>query len=90
MKIGLNKPDVLPWTHAKTPRVYVYSKEDRIVNYRSVEEHIAVGTAAGLAIGSEVFKGSGHVSHMRVDPARYWEIVAKLWKEGLDVQRSLA
>ena len=87
MRLGLNKADVLPWTDEKTPRVYVYSKEDKIVNFKSVEEHVAQARAAGLTVTTELFKGSGHVSHMRRDPTRYWDINRRIWAEGLK-QRS--
>ena len=89
MRLGLNRVDVLPWTHEKTPRMYIYSKEDKIVNYKSVEGHVAEARANGLSVTTELFKGSGHVSHMKVDPTRYWDIIPKLWQEGLRVQRSL-
>ena len=64
----------------KAPRVYIYSKEDRMVSWKAVEEHVAESRAKGFMAEGEEFKGSKHVAHMMMDPARYWGIIDRLWR----------
>lgn len=63
----------------RAPRVYIYSKEDRMVSWKAVEEHVAESRAKGYQATGEEFKGSKHVAHMMMDPERYWGIIGKLW-----------
>lgn len=85
----LQRPDILPWMNTRTPRVYVYSKEDLMVPSYSVEEHIAVAKShQGYPVTAEIFHRSPHVAHAKTDPERYWAIVRNAWAQALDVQAS--
>ncbi|KAJ3571989.1 hypothetical protein NP233_g3397 [Leucocoprinus birnbaumii] len=84
MKTRLNNPDVLPWTSKATPRLYLYSEGDDLVEVNAVEDHMRSGRENGYAISAEKFgKESKHVSHVRTDPQRYWAAIRRLWKEAL-------
>ncbi|KAL3460369.1 hypothetical protein BJX64DRAFT_278560 [Aspergillus heterothallicus] len=56
-------------------RVYIYSGQDRMVDWRDVEAHAEEAEGRGWEVQKEKFLGSGHVDHMRRDEERYWEIV---------------
>jgi alpha-beta hydrolase superfamily lysophospholipase len=81
MREALNKARVLPWTNKETPRLYIYSDTDELVQQEAVAEHIAKAQELGLNVRSEYFKGSAHVSHVRADADRYWAAVKKVWAE---------
>lgn len=65
---------------AEVRRVYIYSEEDQLVEYRDVEEHAAVGRQRGFEARLEKFKGTAHVAHARGDEERYWSIVKSTWE----------
>ncbi|KAL3486646.1 hypothetical protein BJX62DRAFT_246618 [Aspergillus germanicus] len=56
-------------------RVYIYSNEDKMVDWEDVEEHAKEAGENGWEVQMERFEGSGHVDHMRRDEGRYWGIV---------------
>ena len=62
-------------------RCYIYSESDESVSARDVEEHADEARRKGWLVSTEKFVGSAHVGHMRLDGARYWEIVETLWNE---------
>lgn len=64
----------------ETRRTYIYSKEDKLVNYRDIEEHAAQAREQGYQVTLEEFKGTAHVAHARGDEARYWSIVRDTWE----------
>ncbi|THH30710.1 hypothetical protein EUX98_g3471 [Antrodiella citrinella] len=82
----LNDPNILPWSSAKTPRVYIYSKDDQVVPSYAVEEHIATARSQKLTVTAELFLRSAHVAHARADPDRYWSIVTNTWADALKSQ----
>ncbi|KAJ0425421.1 hypothetical protein BJY00DRAFT_308165 [Aspergillus carlsbadensis] len=59
----------------KAKRVYIYSDEDKMVDWEDVEEHAGEAEERGWEVQMERFEGSGHVDHMRRDEGRYWGIV---------------
>jgi alpha-beta hydrolase superfamily lysophospholipase len=81
MREDLNRAQILPWTNQKTPRLYIYSDTDKLVQQKAVEEHIAEAEELGLNVRAEYFKGSSHVSHVRTNPDRYWAAVKDIWIE---------
>jgi hypothetical protein len=86
MKSSLNKANVLPWTGKSTPRLYIYSEGDELVEAGAVEQHMEEGRGKGLSVSAEKFgKESKHVCHARTDPERYWAAVGRLWKEALEM-----
>ncbi len=66
------------------PRAYVYSREDRMVGWRAVEEHIAEARQAGFKAQGVEFKGSGHVAHMMFNREKYFGVVEEVWRQGLE------
>lgn len=58
-------------------RCYIYSDADELVDWRDVERHASDAEDKGWLVHREKFLGTPHVSHMRVDPERYWTIVRK-------------
>lgn len=61
-------------------RAYIYSEEDKLVDYRDVEEHAAAAAESGYVSRLEKFRNSPHVAHVRVDEQRYWGIVRSTWE----------
>ncbi|KAL4884020.1 hypothetical protein BJY04DRAFT_226281 [Aspergillus karnatakaensis] len=61
-------------------RVYIYSREDEIVRWEDVEGFAAGARRVGYEVQMEVFSGSMHVGHMRVDPERYWGVILRAWR----------
>lgn len=60
-------------------RLYVYSKEDDMVDWNAVEDHGREAEERGFGVQLEMFEGSGHAAHMLKDGTRYWASVEKLW-----------
>ncbi|KAJ5542412.1 hypothetical protein N7535_004832 [Penicillium sp. DV-2018c] len=56
-------------------RCYIYSDADELVDWRDVLSHALDAEDKRWVVRREMFKGSPHVGHMRVDPDRYWGIV---------------
>jgi Eukaryotic protein of unknown function (DUF829) len=64
----------------KSVRLYLYSTSDALIRYRDVEEHAESARIKGYTnVLQERFDGSAHVSHLRVDPERYWNAIWKAW-----------
>lgn len=63
---------------AEVRRAYIYSRADALIDYRSVENHAADAGAKGFDVSLEEYNGSAHVSHLRKDEARYWDIVRRV------------
>ena len=61
------------------PRLYVYSKTDRLVLSADVQEHAAAARQVGVvSVAEEEFVGSGHCAHLMLDSNRYWRLVRQL------------
>lgn len=73
---GVNKGD-------EVRRTYIYSREDRMVDFRDIEEH-AAGARKKVAgeVRVEMFDGTAHVAHVRGDEDRYWRVVKESWDGG--------
>lgn len=65
--------------HAEVRRTYIYSEADRVIDYKDIEEHAAVARTRGYDVRLEKFQGTEHVSHIRGDENRYWNIVKESW-----------
>lgn len=78
---GLLDEDVV---EKSVPRVYIYSKEDKLVGYQQVEEHAAEAKKEGYRTERVEFTGSGHVQHMMQDPETYWGAITNVLKEAED------
>jgi hypothetical protein len=64
----------------KAERCYIYAEQDELVAWRDIEEHAHEAEKEGWVVSTEKFERSGHVGHMRADPQRYWNTVARLLK----------
>ncbi|OBT62296.1 hypothetical protein VE03_09031 [Pseudogymnoascus sp. 23342-1-I1] len=79
----MNRHELFP---KKVPRTYIYSREDAMVQWRDVEDHMAKAKGLGYEVRAELFEGSQHVSHMPKDSKRYWGIVKSVWKSSFGEQ----
>ncbi|KAF8882586.1 hypothetical protein BD779DRAFT_922836 [Infundibulicybe gibba] len=70
------------------PRLYIYSKKDKMTLSKHVESHIKQATLLGLDVTVEVFSNTPHVAHARQDPDRYWGAVRNVWLRALQQVRS--
>jgi len=66
-----------PGNTAEVRRVYIYSSTDTLTDYKDVEAHATEAKAKGFSAALEEYEHSAHVSHLRKDESRYWEIVRK-------------
>lgn len=73
MANSLNDPRL--FESVGTKRWYIYSKEDKPVPWRAVENHAREGEGRGWETRLEMFEGSGHVEHAKVDQRRYWSVI---------------
>jgi len=62
-----------------TPRLYVYSEGDPMVDWRFVEEHSDEAQKLGYVVKKERYVESGHCMHLLLDQKRYWGAVTRLW-----------
>jgi hypothetical protein len=65
-------PTLFPVT---APRVYVYSKTDRMVGWEDVEYNANLAKQNGYTVSTERYENTEHVGHLRQDPQRYWAVV---------------
>lgn len=73
----LNSPRNIP---LKSARLYVYSSTDQLIYWKDVETHAEEARKKGYTnIILERFDGSSHVSHLKLDPSRYWNAVWSVW-----------
>ena len=78
--------DILPSissANQASPRLYVYSKKDKMTLAKHVESHIKEAELLGLDVTVEVFEDTPHVAHARQDPERYWGAVRKVWSRAV-------
>ncbi|KAI6780625.1 DUF829-domain-containing protein [Emericellopsis cladophorae] len=78
-RASLNKE----WEAIGARKLYMYSKEDDLINYEDIEVHAAEAKQLGWKVDVEVFEGSGHVGHMRLHAAQYWTAIAESWKKAV-------
>ncbi|KZP27965.1 hypothetical protein FIBSPDRAFT_780474 [Athelia psychrophila] len=81
LRNSLNEERLLPWTTKNTPRLYIFSDTDKLVQHGAVLEHIVQANGLGLNVKGVEFKGSPHVAHVRQDPETYWKAVEDTWNE---------
>lgn len=74
--LDLNDETLFP---KRAPRVYFYSREDKLVRVRDVRAHFAAAQRKGMEVDPEEFTGSAHVRHGKGEgEARYWGIVEEV------------
>lgn len=77
-----------PETEEKSARrLYLYSKDDQIILWSDIEEHIAESRRQGWQADAVTFEGSGHVRHMQVHPEKYWKNIQLAWIEAVAQKR---
>ena len=59
---------------------YLFSKEDRMIDWTDIEEHADEARRKGWRVREVLFEGSGHCAHLAVDRRRYVEAVTSIWK----------
>jgi hypothetical protein len=73
---GLNDPGIVT-TAAR--RMYVYSMQDKIVDYEDVEDHIDEARQVGYKADVLCFEIGDHVGHLKNNGKAYWEAIESLW-----------
>ena len=69
------------------PRMYLWSKTDRLIPYEDVVAHGKQAEKDGVAVRMEEFVGTPHVLHVRGNEARYWEAVKTFWEGSAGVEK---
>ncbi|KAG2132949.1 hypothetical protein DEU56DRAFT_889024 [Suillus clintonianus] len=72
-------PCVLPWMGIHTPRLYLFSRKDKLILWQEVMHHAKTAKERGMDVRCELFEESEHVMHIRVEPERYWSSVQEVW-----------
>jgi hypothetical protein len=75
--VTMSRNDERKWI----PRLYICSDTDEITPLRSVLTHAEESRALGFEVQTEVFKGTPHVSHARINGDKYWAAVEQLWRD---------
>lgn len=65
----------------ETRRLYVYSTNDEIVGFETVDEHVKKSEEMGVEVRRLREEETGHVIHMLKDGERYWKSVRDLWAD---------
>ena len=75
----LNELGLLP---NGVPRLYLYSKADKLVDWQEVEAHARNAEENGASGKTELvrFERSEHVAHIREDAKKYWDAVRVCWE----------
>ena len=58
---------------------YLFSKEDRMIEWRDIEEHANEARIKGWRVSEIIFQGSGHCAHLVMDEEKYIEAVSRVW-----------
>ncbi|KAJ8108230.1 hypothetical protein OPT61_g8319 [Boeremia exigua] len=66
----------------RVPRVYLYSRADKMVGYEEVEEHAAIAKRKGWDVTMVTFEKSAHCGHVREDEGKYWKAILEAWHNG--------
>ena len=69
------------WLRKGAVRSYIYSDADGLCPAADIALHAMEAERLGLRVRNEVWVGSGHVAHMKLDPERYWNVVKETWEE---------
>ncbi|KAG0651505.1 hypothetical protein D0Z07_1890 [Hyphodiscus hymeniophilus] len=66
-------------------RGYVYSKEDRAMDWKDIEKHAAVAETKGYTVRRKLIEGAGHVQLFKGKGGEkdYWDFVTGLWDLGM-------
>ncbi|KAF4335014.1 transmembrane 53-B [Fusarium beomiforme] len=67
------------WESKQSARLFLYGKEDILIPWQHIEEHMAASREAGYVTEGQLFD-SGHVEHMKKNPVRYWGVIDEFWR----------
>jgi len=75
----LNEEGLLP---NGVPRLYLYSRADKVIDWKEVEAHARNAEENGASGKTELvkFEKSEHVAHVREDAEKYWDAVRVCWE----------
>ena len=59
---------------------YLFSKEDRMIEWTDIEEHAEEARSKGWRVKEILFEGSGHCAHLTMNGSRYVEAVNSVWE----------
>ncbi|KAG2347453.1 hypothetical protein BDR05DRAFT_987514 [Suillus weaverae] len=79
LQIEMWNPRILSWMGLHTPRLYLFSRKDKLVSWQEVTRHAETAKERGMDVRCELFEDSAHVAHARVEPERYWSSVQEVW-----------
>jgi hypothetical protein len=73
-------PSLLP---KSAPRVFIYSKSDKLVGWKDVEDFAGRCEWEGVKVVRERYERTGHVNHLKGEgeggKERYWKTVKEAW-----------
>ncbi|KAG2369325.1 hypothetical protein BDR07DRAFT_1604636 [Suillus spraguei] len=87
LQIDMWNPRVLPWMGLHTPRLYLFSRKDKLIPWQDVTRHAETAKERGMDARCELFEESEHVAHIRVEPERYWASVQDIWAAAISKQK---
>jgi len=79
LKAALLNPRVVPWVDERSPRVYIFSKNDEMVPWQQVMAHAEKAKELGMDVRIKLYEQTSHVTHMRADPGTYWATIGEAW-----------
>ncbi|KAG2055554.1 hypothetical protein BDR06DRAFT_324574 [Suillus hirtellus] len=79
LKIEMWNPRILSWMGLHTPRLYLFSRNDKLISWQEVTRHAEIAKERGMDVRCELFEESAHVAHARVEPERYWSSMQNAW-----------
>jgi hypothetical protein len=80
-------PHVLPWMGLHTPRLYIFSRKDKLIPWQGVIHHAETAKERGMNVRCELYEESGHVGHRRAEPERYWSSVQEVWGAAISKEK---
>lgn len=66
--------------YEKGSAMYIYSKEDKMVDFTDISDHAAEARRRGWRVEEEVFEGRAHCAHLGKDSSRYAEAIERVWR----------
>jgi hypothetical protein len=81
---GNNDPTLV---NKRCVKGYVYSKEDKAMDWRDIEKHAGVAQEKGFRVVRKLVGGAGHVQMFRGKGGEkdYWAFVEKIWGLGMEL-----
>lgn len=61
--------------------IYLFSREDRMIQWTDIEEHAEEARRKGWKVKEVLFEGSGHCAHLAMDEKRYVEAINSVWED---------